>query len=129
MTASQPTIIATSIGFQPDGGDIWNVKPGPAYSLAARLARAGPRPRLCVIGTAVGDNPMWLTVLRTALIALVCAQDLALPDGLPILGAVSGRVARISAQTRDPAVLSNGPASRRLPRRQLRRRFTDRRLG
>jgi peptidase E len=66
MPASQPTILATSIGFQPDGADQWNLRPGPAYSLATRLAGAGPHPRLCIIGTAVGDNPMWLSAMHHA---------------------------------------------------------------
>src|SRR5580658_205357 len=66
MTASQPTIIATSIGFQPDGGDMWNLKPGPAYSMAADLAGAGAPPRLCIIATAAADNPTWLTALHHA---------------------------------------------------------------
>lgn len=59
MPASQPTIIATSIGFDIDGSDMGNLRPGPAYSYAAKLAKAGANPRLCVIGTAVGDNPTW----------------------------------------------------------------------
>ncbi len=66
MTALQPTIIATSIGFQPDGADQWNLRPGPAYSLAAQIARAGAHPRLCVIATAAADNPTWLTALHHA---------------------------------------------------------------
>jgi peptidase E len=66
MAAPQPTILATSIGFQPDGADPWNIRPGPAYSLAARLARAGDHPRLCIIATAVGDNPMWLSAMHHA---------------------------------------------------------------
>jgi peptidase E len=66
VPAPQPTILATSIGFQPDGPDIWNIRPGPAYSLAARLARAGPHPRLCIIATAVGENPSWLAALHHA---------------------------------------------------------------
>ena len=66
MSAPQPTIIATSIGFQPEEGDAWNFKPGPAYSLAARIAGAGAHPRLCIIGTAVGDNPHWLTAMHHA---------------------------------------------------------------
>jgi peptidase E len=66
MPASQPTILATSIGFQPDGPDLWNFRPGPAYSLATQLAGAGRHPRLCIIGTAVGDNPMWLTAMHHA---------------------------------------------------------------
>jgi peptidase E len=66
MTAEQPTIIATSIGFQSAGSDQWNFRPGPAYTLAARLARAGRHPRLCIIATAVGDSPAWLTSMYNA---------------------------------------------------------------
>jgi len=66
MTARQPTIIATSIGFQPDGPDDLNFRPGPAYPLAARLARAGRRPRLCIIATAIGDDPAWLSAMHHA---------------------------------------------------------------
>jgi peptidase E len=66
MPAPQPTILATSIGFNSDGGDQWNLRPGPAYSLAARIARAGPHPRLCMIGTALGDNPMLTSALHHA---------------------------------------------------------------
>jgi len=66
MPASQPTIIATSIGFQSAGPDRWSLRPGPAYSLAAELARAGRHPRLCIIATAVGDNPMWLAATHNA---------------------------------------------------------------
>lgn len=66
MPAPQPTILATSIGFQPDGGDQMNFRPGPAYSLAAKIAGAGPHPRLCFIGTAGGDNPMWTAALHHA---------------------------------------------------------------
>jgi peptidase E len=66
MPASQPTILATSIGFQSDGPDKWNFRPGPAYTLAAQLAGAGRHPRLCVIATAVGDNPTWLAAMHNA---------------------------------------------------------------
>ena len=66
MTALQPTIIATSIGFHPDGPDPANFRPGPAYSLAARLARAGDHPRLCIVATAVGDDPTWLASIHHA---------------------------------------------------------------
>ena len=40
--------------------------PGPAYSFAAKLARAGPHPRLCIIATAVGDDPTWLAAMHHA---------------------------------------------------------------
>jgi len=66
VPAAQPTILATSIGFQPDGADPWNVRPGPAYSLAAQLARAGRHPRLCIIATAVGDSPAWTSTMHLA---------------------------------------------------------------
>jgi peptidase E len=66
MPASQPTILATSIGFSSDGPDEWNFRPGPAYTLAARLAGAGERPRLCIIATAVGDSPTWLAAMHHA---------------------------------------------------------------
>jgi peptidase E len=63
MTAPQPTIIATSIGFS---GDLWDLTPGPSYSMAARIARSGPHPRLCMIGTAVGDDSAWAAALHQA---------------------------------------------------------------
>jgi peptidase E len=66
MAASHPTIIATSIGFNSRGPDQLDLNAGPAYSLAARLANAGPHPRLCIIGTAVGDNPLWYSSIQQA---------------------------------------------------------------
>jgi len=65
LTAAQPTIIATSIGLRrepgrPDGAA------GPAYTLAAELARAGRHPRLCIIPTAMGDNAVYLPALYAA---------------------------------------------------------------
>lgn len=66
MPASHPTILATSVGFQPDGPDQWNFRPGPSYSVATQLAGAGAHPRLCIIGTAVGDNQMWLAAMHHA---------------------------------------------------------------
>lgn len=66
MAASQPTIVATSIGFDSDGPDQFDLRAGPAYLHAARLANAGPHPRICLIGTAVGDNPFWYSVVQQA---------------------------------------------------------------
>lgn len=66
MTAAQPTIIATSIGFQNSARGLGDGIAGPAYELAARLARAGEHPRLCVIATAMGDNPTYLTACYSA---------------------------------------------------------------
>jgi peptidase E len=66
VSARQPTIIATSIGFQSDGPDPQNLRPGPSYELAAELARAGPHPRVCVIATAVGDDASRLSAIHNA---------------------------------------------------------------
>lgn len=58
MPAAQPTIVATSIGF--DGSEV-ALHPGPVYSEALRLARVGGRrARLCIVPTALGDDPTWL---------------------------------------------------------------------
>ena len=46
MAARQPTIVATSIGFQLEGPDPTNLRPGPSYRMAADLARAGDHPKV-----------------------------------------------------------------------------------
>src|SRR3984957_4369102 len=56
MTARRPTIVATSIGFWPAGHGDMDWRLGPAYGLAASLARAGDSPRVCLVGTAIGDS-------------------------------------------------------------------------
>ncbi len=66
MTAAQPTIIATSISFQRSGGSVWDGLAGPAYQLAARLARAGAHPRLCIVATGLGDNPVYVAAMYGA---------------------------------------------------------------
>ena len=66
MTARQPTIIATSIGFQPDGPDPQNIRPGASYQLAAELAHAGEHPRICTIATAFGDDSTRLAAVHNA---------------------------------------------------------------
>jgi peptidase E len=66
VAARQPTIVATSIGFQPEGADPRNLRPGPSYRLAAQLAGAGEHPRVCVIATAVGDDMPWLGAVHNA---------------------------------------------------------------
>jgi peptidase E len=66
VTAAQPTILATSIGFLPDGDDMTNLRPGPSYELAAELARARSAPRVCIIDTAVGDDPARLATAHNA---------------------------------------------------------------
>lgn len=54
MTARQPTIIATSIGFRSMHLGEWDWRPGPVYRYAADLTRAGPAPKVCIIATALG---------------------------------------------------------------------------
>ena len=66
MTARRPTIIATSIGFQADGPDPGNIRPGASYRLAANLAQAGEHPRICTIATAVGDDSGRLAAVHNA---------------------------------------------------------------
>lgn len=66
MTAAQPTIIATSINFQPSGGSFWDGNAGPAYQLAAKIARSGRHPRICVIPTALGDSAVHIAAFYGA---------------------------------------------------------------
>jgi peptidase E len=66
VTARQPTIIATSIGFLAEGPDPQNIRPGPSYELAAELANAGAHPRICIIATAVGDESARLAAVHNA---------------------------------------------------------------
>jgi peptidase E len=55
MTARSPTIVATSIGFRLAGRGAMDWQLGPVYGLAAALAQAGDSPRVCLVGTALGD--------------------------------------------------------------------------
>jgi peptidase E len=56
MPATAPTVLATSMGFDtgPRGRHDWT--PGPVFDLAFTLAGGPPRPRLCYLGTALGDD-------------------------------------------------------------------------
>lgn len=57
MTAEQPTILATSGGAQPSKRLIWEI--GPLTDYAIELAGVeGRDPRVCLLGTALGDNPV-----------------------------------------------------------------------
>lgn len=77
MAAEQPTILATSIGF--DGSEV-ALHPGPLYSEALRLARVdGRRARLCILPTALGDDPSLLAKFYAAFAELdVVVSHLAL---------------------------------------------------
>jgi peptidase E len=66
VTAQQPTIVATSIGFHGMKLGDWDWRLGPLYRYAADLAQAGPAPKVCIIATALGDHPGWLTAIYAA---------------------------------------------------------------
>src|SRR5206468_10969864 len=58
VTASAPTILATSMGFDSRGRGPHDWYPGPVFDLAFELAGAPARPKLCYLGTATGDDPV-----------------------------------------------------------------------
>jgi peptidase E len=66
VTAQQPTIVATSIGFHSMHLGDMDWRAGPVYRYAADLAQAGPAPKLCMIATALGDHPGYLTAMYSA---------------------------------------------------------------
>ena len=66
VTAEQPTIVATSIGFRSLHLGEWDWQVGPVYAYAAELAQAGPAPRICIVATALGDHPTYLTAVYAA---------------------------------------------------------------
>ncbi len=57
MTADEPTILATSIGFRSRNQGPLDWAPGPAFGFAAELANAGDAPRICFLNHATGDQP------------------------------------------------------------------------
>ncbi len=57
MTADEPTILATSIGFRSRNQGPLDWAPGPAFGFAAELANAGDAPRICFLNQATGDQP------------------------------------------------------------------------
>ena len=65
MPASEPTIVATSMGFTSRGRGPWDADPGPVFDLMAGLAQAD-EPRICYLNQAVGDQPTSLTVFHGA---------------------------------------------------------------
>ncbi len=64
MASDAPTILATSGGFLP--AKRVPLRPGPLIELAMGLARPGPVPRICFIGTALGDQAHWAAALHAA---------------------------------------------------------------
>ncbi|SCE76684.1 Peptidase E [Micromonospora haikouensis] len=66
MPASEPTIVATSMGFLSRQRGPYDLRPGPVFELAAELAEAGPAPRLCYLGQAVGDRDSSIAAVHAA---------------------------------------------------------------
>ena len=64
MAATEPTIVATSMGFRP--GRRAYLSPGPVFDLMAELAGGPSRPKLCYIGTANGDQLHRRQLIREA---------------------------------------------------------------
>ena len=58
--------MATSIGFLPAGHGPRDLRLGPAYGHAAARAHAGDAPRVCIVATALGDAPDWLSAMYAA---------------------------------------------------------------
>lgn len=65
MPATEPTIVATSMGFTSRDRGPWDADPGPVFDLMAELAQAD-EPRICYLNQAVGDQPTALTVFHGA---------------------------------------------------------------
>ncbi|MEV4636311.1 peptidase E [Actinoplanes sp. NPDC049548] len=60
MTADEPTILATSAGFERGKYGIFDLRPGPIHHFAAELADAGPTAKVCFLHQAVGDPENWI---------------------------------------------------------------------
>jgi peptidase E len=56
VTADEPTILATSIGFRGRNQGPLDWSPGPVFRYAADLANAGDTPRICFLNQATGDQ-------------------------------------------------------------------------
>jgi peptidase E len=66
VPASEPTILATSMGFFSRNRGPYDLRTGPIFEHAAELAEAGPEPKICYLGQAVGDQPTSLTAIYGA---------------------------------------------------------------
>ncbi|HEY1920815.1 MAG TPA: peptidase E [Streptosporangiaceae bacterium] len=103
MTARNPTIIATSIGFQAAGHGEMDWRLGPAYGLAASLARASDSPRVCiaqdVIWVAGGSVANLLALWR--LHGVGPAMHTAWQAGVVLMGVSAGSVCWFTGGTTD----------------------------
>ncbi|MEV6597298.1 peptidase E [Actinoplanes sp. NPDC051346] len=60
MTADEPTILATSAGFERGVHGLYDLTPGPIHHFAAELANAGPNAKFCFLHQATGDPENWI---------------------------------------------------------------------
>ena len=60
MTADEPTILATSAGYERGKYGIFDLRPGPIHHFAAELANAGDDAKFCFLHQAVGDPENWI---------------------------------------------------------------------
>ncbi|AGL20919.1 peptidase E [Actinoplanes sp. N902-109] len=60
MTAAEPTILATSAGFERGKYGTFDLRPGAIHHLAAELSGAGDTARFCFLHQAVGDPENWI---------------------------------------------------------------------
>ena len=67
MPADAPSIVATSISFDPGPGDRFDVTAGPIFDLCADLSGAGGAPKICFLGTATGDDKTMISSVYSAL--------------------------------------------------------------
>ncbi len=81
MTAKQPTIVATSGGYQ--RGKWTQLSPAPVFWHALELAEAR-RPKLAYVGTASGDSMHWNGLMHEAFygsdVELTCVNLLPMPN-------------------------------------------------
>ncbi|GAB3815856.1 Type 1 glutamine amidotransferase-like domain-containing protein [Micromonospora zhanjiangensis] len=68
MPAAEPTILATSMGFDRRGRGPYDLDPGRVFDCLAELAGAGADEpvKLCCLGQASGESTSWLTAVYGA---------------------------------------------------------------
>jgi peptidase E len=60
MTAAEPTILATSAGFERGTYGTFDLRPGAIHHFAAELSGAGDTAKMCFLHQAVGDPDNWI---------------------------------------------------------------------
>ncbi|MFI5932901.1 Type 1 glutamine amidotransferase-like domain-containing protein [Actinoplanes sp. NPDC051494] len=60
MTAAEPTILATSAGFERGKHGIFDLRVGAIHRFAAELSGAGDTAKFCFLNQAMGDSADWI---------------------------------------------------------------------